>query len=226
MDEPVTVYDVARRLPAIADLRDLCRSLAMLDAILSPDRESRYYSFNAAWAEGEEMASMRNGSGDEYSIVFSVAGGYVRGFGHESPMSPYAHDCEPWPGVIDDVPDVFKPFVQEPAFTDEDGVPVVTVCLWREATDDQWHHGTIDFPSNCADPDGATGLFPLLVDRSPEAFQRFAEDYYEVSVDLEAVSDVYALRPLDQELVSSLNVAVTLADLAQDISDIGYPQAH
>ncbi|MET4641073.1 hypothetical protein ABID95_000794 [Streptomyces atratus] len=222
----MTVQDVARRLPAIAGLRDLCRSIAMLDAILSPDRESRYYSFDAAWAEGEEMASMRNGSGDEYAIVFSAAGVYVRGFGHESRMSPYGHDGEPWPGVIDDVPDVFKPFVEEPAFTDEDGVPVVTACLWREATDDQWHHGTIDFPSNCADPDGTTGLFHLLVDRSPEAFRRFAEDYHEVSVDLEAVGELYALRPLDQELVSLLNVEVTLADLAQDISEIGYPQAH
>ncbi|WP_459547551.1 hypothetical protein [Nocardia sp. X0981] len=106
----MTVYDVARRLPAIADLRNLCRSLAMLDAILSPDRESRYYSFSTAWAEGEETASMSNGSGDEYSIVFSVAGAYVRGFSHESLMSPYANDCEPWPGV-------------------EDGVPVVTACL-------------------------------------------------------------------------------------------------
>ncbi|WP_328884812.1 hypothetical protein [Streptomyces sp. NBC_00316] len=126
--------------------------------------------------------------------------------------------------MIDDVPEAFKPFVEEPAFTDEDGVPVVTACLWREAKDDQWHHGTIDFPSDRADPDGATRLFELLVDRSPEAFQRFAEDYYEVSVDLGAVSDVYALRPLGQELVSSLNIEVSMADLAQDISEIGYPQ--
>lgn len=91
--------------------------------------------------------------------------------------------------------------------------------------DDQWQHGMIDFPSNRTDPDGATGLFRLLVDRSPEAFQRYAEDYREVSVDLEAVSGMYALRPLHQELVASLNVEVTLADLAQDISESGYPQA-
>ncbi len=45
-------------------------------------------------------------------------------------------------------------------------------------------------------------------------------------MDLEAVSDLYALRPLGQELVSLLNEEVTLADLAQDISEIGYPQAH
>jgi hypothetical protein len=97
--------------------------------------------------------------------------------------------------------------------------------LWRGKTDDQWRHGTIDFPEGRADPDGTTGLFSLLVDRSPEAFQRFAEDYYEVPVDLAAVGNVYALRPLDQELVSSLNSEVTLADLAQDTSEIGYPRA-
>ncbi|MFE2644500.1 hypothetical protein ACFXDO_18295 [Streptomyces nigra] len=220
----MTVHDVARRLPSIAELRDLCRSLAMLDAILCPDWEGRYHSFNAGWADGEEMASMRNGSGDEYFIVFSKAGAYVRGFAHEAPMSPYANDGEPWPGVIDDVPDAFKPFVEEPAFTDEDDVPVVTACLWREATDDQWRHGAIDFPAGYSDPDGATGLFGLLVDRSPRAFQRFAEDSYEVPVDLEAVRYVYALRPLDERLVSWLNAEVTLADLAEDIAEIGYPR--
>ncbi|AVV46410.1 hypothetical protein PYK79_36385 [Streptomyces sp. ID05-04B] len=220
----MTVIDVARRLPAIPDLRDLCRSLAMLDAVLSPDRESRRHSFGP-WAQGEEAASMHNGSGDEYAIVFSSAGAYVRGFSHESPMSQYAQDGEPWPGVIDEVPEVFTRFVAEPAFTDEDGTPVVTVCLWRETTDERWRHGTIDFPSGFADPDGSADLFGLLVDRSPEAFRRSAEDYYEVPVDLEAVRDVYALRPLSQELVSSLNAEVCLADLAADVSAIGYPRA-
>ncbi|MFI8320650.1 hypothetical protein [Streptomyces sp. NPDC085529] len=171
-----------------------------------------------------ELASMRNGSGDESSIVFAAAGTYVRGFAHEAPVSPYGTDGEPWPGVIDEFPEVFKPFVEEPAFTDEDGVPVVTACLWRETTDDQWRHGVIDFPAGHADPEGATGLFELLVDRSPEAFPRHAEDHYEVSVDLEAVRDVYALRPLNQKLVSSLNSEVTLADTAEDMAEIGYPQ--
>ena len=104
------------------------------------------------------------------------------------------------------------------------GVPVVTACLWRGTADDRWRHGVIDFPAGHADPDGAAGLFGLLVERSPEAFRRFAEDYYEVPVDLEAVRDVYALRPLSRELVSSLNPEVTLADLAGDIAEIGYPR--
>jgi hypothetical protein len=62
----MTVQDVARRLPDIPVVRDRSRSLAMLDAILSPEWEYRYYSFNAAWGPAQELASMRNGSGDDY----------------------------------------------------------------------------------------------------------------------------------------------------------------
>ncbi|MBB4936073.1 hypothetical protein FHR32_000378 [Streptosporangium album] len=31
--------------------------------------------------------------------------------------------------------------MEEPAFCDEDGMPVVTACLWREAGDDRWQVG-------------------------------------------------------------------------------------
>ncbi len=222
LDGHVTVYDIARQLPAIADLRDLCRSLAMLDAILSPDWEDRYYSMNANWADGEEMASMRNGSGNEYSIVFSTAGAYIRGFDHESPMSPYDNDGEPWLGVIDEVPELFKPFVEESAFTNEDGVPIVTACLWRGATDDRWHHGTIDFPialSILTERRACSSSWSTVRQKRSSASPRTTE----VPVDLEAVSQVYALRPLSPELVSLLNPEVSLTGLAQDI-EVGYPQ--
>ncbi|MFC8450989.1 hypothetical protein [Kitasatospora sp. NPDC057223] len=221
----MTVHDLARALPAVPELREHCRALAMLDAILSPEWESRYYSFNSAWAADEELAAMRNGSGDEYSIVFSPAGAYLRGFDHECPMSPYGNDGAPWPGVLDDVPPAFRPYVEEPAFSDEDDIPAVTACLWRAPGDDRWQHGSIEFPAGEPDPDGASRLFELLADRSPEAFQRHAEDYYETTVDLTAIRELYALRPLTQQLVTALNPDLTLADLAEDLAETGYPQA-
>ncbi|MFJ7342341.1 hypothetical protein ACIQU3_18875 [Streptomyces sp. NPDC101110] len=219
----MTVHDVARRLPEITVLREHCRSMAVLEAVLSPEWESRHHSFDDRWSETESMASMRNGSGDEYSIVFSPAGAYVRGFDHESPMSPYAEDG-PWPGVLDEVPEVFRPYVEEPAFSDEDAMPLVTACMWRETADDRWRAGTIDFSDAATeDPDGAAYLFQLLVDRSPEAFQRWAEDYYEVPVDLEAVRHVFSSRPLTEEVVRALNSEIVLADFSGDIAEIGYP---
>ncbi|MBT3163539.1 hypothetical protein HTV80_10520 [Streptomyces sp. Vc74B-19] len=219
----MTVHDVARRLPEIALLREHCRSMAVLEAVLSPEWESRHHSFNEHWSETESLASMRNGSGDEYSIVFSPAGAYVRAFDHESPISPYAGDGA-WPGVLDEVPDFFQPYVEEPAFSDADGMPLVTACTWRETADDRWRAGTIDFPYAAAeDPDGARHLFQLLVDRTPGAFQRWAEDYYGVPVDLEVVRRVFSSHPLTDELVRALNSEVVLADLLEDIAEIGYP---
>jgi hypothetical protein len=221
LDVPVTVHDVARALPNIAMLRDRCRVLAMLDAILSPEWESRYYSFDSRWAPGEEMASMRNGQGDAWSIVFSSAGAFIRGFDHESPMSPAVNDDELWPGVVDSVPEVFSGCVTEPAFS-FDGTLEATVCLWRQAGDDRWHAGDIDFP-NGDDPDGANRLFAVLMDATPTAYQRFAEDYFEQALDTDAVREIFALGLLTDDVVRRLNPDLAVDDLDADVAEIGYP---
>ncbi|MFF9068269.1 hypothetical protein ACF09E_23255 [Streptomyces sp. NPDC014891] len=225
----VTVYDVARALPGIEELRDHSRGLAMVEAVLCPEWESRYYSFDAHWSETEQLASMKNGSGDEYTIVLSPAGVFARAFAHESPMSPFGPlaDGATWPGVIDGVPEAFREYLTEPAFTDEDGVHVTTACLWREPADTAWHTGPVDFGDLEADedPDGSVRLLRLLTDRSAEAYAEFAQEYYERPVDLGAVRHVLALRPLTAEVVAALNPAVTLADLAEDVREIGYPEA-
>ncbi|MFD8594820.1 hypothetical protein ACFV1L_07450 [Kitasatospora sp. NPDC059646] len=219
----MTVEQVAAGLPGIAELRAHCRALAVLDAILLPDRPDRYFSYDSRWnaAAGEQLASMRDGSGDEYAIVFTPAGVLVRGFAHEAEMSPYGHeDRQVWPGVLDEVPAVFAGQLAEPAFGDEDDVPAVTVCLWRRNADTAWRHGSIDFPAG-PDPDGADGLFALLTDRRPEAYHAHAEEYLEAEVDLAAVRAVLAGEPLTDELVAALNPGLGPADLAEDLAEIG-----
>jgi len=100
----------------------------MLDAILCPEWQFRYYSFNAGWAPGEQMGSMRNGSGDELFAHFGAAGCWLKGFAHENPLSPYRENPKRvWPGVLDNVPGEFAGCLREPAFSVED----VTFCIWR-----------------------------------------------------------------------------------------------
>ncbi|BBC37188.1 hypothetical protein SGFS_084820 [Streptomyces graminofaciens] len=221
----MTAHDIARLLPAVPDLRDRLRAMAMLEAILSPERADRYHSYDRAWSPGVEVATMSTGSGDEFSVVFEDGTAYIRGFAHESPMSPYAADG-PWPGVLDKVPEPLRRWVSEPAFTDEDGIPVVTACLWRGPSDDGWRTGDIDYPDG-PDPDGANHLFRLLATpgpAAPDAFREFAEDHYGEPLDPAAVRHVYALRPLTGAVVAALNGDVTLADLAEDAEAVGYPQ--
>ncbi|WP_189186825.1 hypothetical protein [Streptomyces albiflavescens] len=216
--------ELIRQLPEISIVRDRSRALAMLDAILSPEWEYRYFSFDSQWSPTEEMASMRDGCGNEYSIVFSRAGAYVRGFDHESPMTPYrVTPPAPWPGLFDGVPEAFRAQVTEPAFSDH-GTPRATVCFWREQADTVWKSGAVaPLPEGVEDGCSAEWLFDVLLDGRPEAYQRFAEEYYEVAVDVTAVRHVYALRPLTQSVVSLLNPAVPIPRLAEDLVQIGYP---
>ncbi|MDQ4120401.1 MAG: hypothetical protein M3209_03035 [Acidobacteriota bacterium] len=205
-------------LPDIEPLKRLSQSLAMLDAIMSPEWEYRYYSFNSKWNKGEMMASMRNGSGDEYFILFNSHGAILKGFAHESPMSPFANEPpEVWRGVLDDVPIEFQGFLTEPAFSIEE----TTFCIWRRYSDVSWQIGNIDYPED-DNPDGSEDLLWIL-DGNPETYQYFAAEYYEQDIHLSAVQHIYEHKPLTDNIISELNADVSKRELRKDIKEIGYP---
>lgn len=214
----ISTHDLSH-LPDIDHLKALSRSLAMLEAILCPEWEYRYYSFTAHWNEGEMMASMRNGSGDEYFILFHSAGAIIKGFAHEAPMTPYTFDPpRVWPGVLDAVPEIFASFLAQPAFV----INETTFCIWRSYHDSAWQRGKIDFPDH-PDPDGSHALLAIL-DGRPQTYHTFAETYYERPIALDAVIQVYNHQPVTEALVRTLNPAIGLADVIEDQGEIGYPQ--
>ncbi|THA37347.1 hypothetical protein [Streptomyces sp. A1547] len=206
-----TVHETAALLPDPAQLRAHLRALAVLDATIGDDPRFCCYTFDAGWGPGAEAALMENGSGDDFSVLFTPDGVLIRGFDHESEMSPYGTDDEQvWPGVLDEVPAALRPLLDAPAFHDEGiDAPRVTACLWRETHDTAWRAGSsIAFPAGSKDPDGSGFLFPLLIDRSPEAVQAHFEDYYERPVPLDAVRHVLAGHPLTPAITAALNPAV------------------
>jgi hypothetical protein len=193
--------------------------MATLDAILCPEWQYRYHSFNRKWAEGEEMGSMRNGSGDDFFAHFSSAGCWLKGFAHESVMSPYAQEPKRvWPAILDEVPAEFAACLREPAFSVQD----VTFCIWRRNADSAWAKGAISFPPDVEDPDGSAFLLSDL-DGRPETYQTYARQYFETEVDIASVAHVYQHRPLTQERVASLNPQLSLEALTADLDEIGYP---
>lgn len=206
-------------LPDIGGLRRLSQSLAMLDAILCPEWEYRYHSFNAHWGDGEEMASMRDGSGDDYFILFTRAGAIMKGFAHESAawQGALVRGQRPVPGVFDGVPEEFAGFLNEAAFS----IDQTTFCLWRRPTDPAWQTGSVALLEG-EDPDGSAALLRLL-DGDPEAYRAWAEDYFETSVARAAVDHIFGHRTLTEEVVKVLNPELSLADLAEDASEIAYP---
>jgi hypothetical protein len=75
----------------------------MLDAIISPEWEYRYFSFNASWpflgrADGVDAQRF----GRRVFPVVRGRGAIRKGFDHESPMSPWPGPQNAvWPGVLD-----------------------------------------------------------------------------------------------------------------------------
>lgn len=205
-------------LPAVDELRQRCQSIAMLDLLLMPDWEDRYYSFNIKWGENEMLASMRNGSGDSYFILFTVEGGIIKGYAHESLMARYAVDSgRPWPGVVDQVPPQFESILTEPAFLVEE----TSFCIWRRNADLSWKTGIIDFPAG-EDPDGSQNLL-FILDGDPKTYIEWGEGYYGRNIPPEPVREIYQHNPLTQELVALLNPDLLIHDLIEDIAEIGYP---
>ena len=204
-------------LPSISELRRIMQSLAMLDAIIEDKWEYRYFSFNASWSKMEEMGSMRNGSGDDLFAVFCEAGCFLRGFDHESAMSPW-HQKPPkiWLGILEDVPVEFSNLLVEPAFHMED----TTYCIWRRVNEPQWSRGTIQFAEG-SDPDGSEWMLSMF-DGSTETYVAYALEYFEVVVSSAAVDAVFRHEPLSSQLLKMFPSSRNLSDLLAEAKEIGY----
>lgn len=200
-------------LPDIDDLRRRCQALAALDALLCPEWEYRYFSFNADWAPGEMLSSMRNGEGDDWLIHFSDTGAIIKGFVVDSRM---AREC-PWPGVVDAVPEEFAAFLKEPAFS----LDKTTFCCWRKRGDPAWSAGDFDPPSG-DDPDGSRKLLRFL-DGDPETYRTWGEEYFGSRLNPRAIEQIYRYERLTEFLTRSLNPKVKIRDVQTEIEDIGYP---
>jgi hypothetical protein len=203
-----------RQLPDVFSLKRLLQSVAMLDAVIRPEWEYRYYSFNANWATGEMMGSMRNGQGDNFFALFNCHGVFIKGFDHESMVASLKLPSEQF---YRDLPHQFAACCSEPAFSPE----LVTFCMWRLSGEPAWSSAKITLPAS-EDSDGSAHLLAIL-DCSPETYLRWATDYYEIEVSPQAVIAMYEHRVLTEEIVASLNPKCSLTSLREDLAEIGYP---
>ncbi|HZK79784.1 MAG TPA: hypothetical protein VFC46_01930 [Humisphaera sp.] len=188
----------------------------MLDAIICPEWLDRYYSFNAKWSPGEQMASMRNGSGDGYFVLFNKHGAILKGYAHESAAAEWRLEHgKPLPGMFDGIPPAFERFLTEPAFS----IDETTFCFWREFRDQTWNCGTPRYPD---ESDGGAAEFLAILQGDANSYARWASDYFERSIDASAVRRVFRHERLSAELVQSINSQISVERLRPDIEEIGY----
>lgn len=226
-------------LPKPNDLQRICKSISALEAIISPEWEYRYYSYQKDWGEGEEFCEMRDGQGDQMLILFTKNGICINGFAHESQMNGWKQiqieekksfkeklfgtKNEPktelrqeiFNGVLDSLPEVFNEFIY--------GEPVksigTTFCIWSIEND--WKIGEIKLPNDNY-KDGSKDLLQLLDGRAT-TYKNWAEEYYEKEFKIELIESVYAGNPISKELVLELNSEIEDWEvLKTELQEIGF----
>lgn len=201
------------------ELRTRYQALAVLDTIMSPKWQYRLHRFDGQWGDGEQMASIADGSGNNLFIVFAEFGCFLLGFDRESEMSPWARDDNSvWPGMYEGIPDAFLPMVNEPAFS---GMQSVTFCLWRLNRDQEWHSGPIQFPDGDEDADGSAYLLESYLS-GPEYYEKLCVEYYEQPVALAHIERIYRQEPLTVDLVLAINPNGEPGEVLEEAGKIGY----
>jgi hypothetical protein len=197
-------------LPNKKTLQNICKAISVLDAIICPEWEYRYYSYNSKWGEGEEFYEMRDGSGDLMNILFLENHCVINGFAHE-----YQHNTKS--DLTKNLPEIYNDFIF--------GEPVVsfgtTFCLWTNETEN-WEVGTIeDYNDNSAE-------LLNIFDGNPQTYINWASDYFdesykETGIPLKTVTEIYEGKVLTKEMV--LSIVDEIKDwelLEEDLKEINY----
>ncbi|MEO7494180.1 MAG: hypothetical protein ABIT83_23710 [Massilia sp.] len=202
-------------LPELRTLRQRAIALAMLDAIICPEFQYRYFSFDAAWSVGEEMASMNNGEGDHWFLHLSEAGAAIKGYTLETS----GHDARALAMATQRaLPDAFASFLHEPAFSME----TVSFCYWRRHGDPAWSQVAHPDPAMRQLDDGSSAYLSILL-APASCYYDYASDYFECEPPLASIEHIYQHLPLTAALVKSLNPQLSLVQAQVAAIQIGYP---
>ena len=225
-------------------LQQLCKSISTLEAIVCPEWEYRYYSYQNDWAKEEECCNMRTGQGEYLYILFREDGVCINGFASESqlngwkkvsnkkissffdglfgksiPNSKLRLDVSA--GILENLPLQFHEFIY--------GEPVksigTTFCIWSTSDKKKWELGKLNLPNDNY-KDGSSDLLKLL-DGNPKTYKTWAEEYYEefeeIFLKLEYVAYIYQGKELTKDLVLQINPNIeSFSCLEKDLNKIGY----
>jgi hypothetical protein len=208
---PLNPFD----LPDLATIKRRARALAMIEAIVCPEWANRYYSYNSKWGQDLEMSSMRNGSGDDWFLLFGPFGAGIKGLAHESPI---AGDSALLLAARTSIPENFRSFLTEPAFNWD----WMSFCYWLGKNDNSWTRAVHPDPEK-AEVDDGSDEFLALLHQPARAYVEFTEWYYELSIPEASVEEIYRCTPLTNSLVQSINPELSLSSVASDALEIGYP---
>ncbi len=188
-----------------------CRALAIADTILMPEWEYRYFSFNRFWSYNpcEMLASMRDGEGEEYFILFNEQGAAGKVF-NGVPSTLHNEN------YLEKMPACFKSFMNEPAFCVEN----YSYFFWiMKNFKDSF------VPLRRDDNNYGPGEF---LANDFRFYHQWAQNYYDRDIDLDSIESIFIPHTLDphmphtinKSVLNKLNHEISLDDIYDDLNEI------
>lgn len=198
------------------DLRWGLLASSILDTVLCGNPVIRYHNYQPNRLPGVDVGWLDHGSGDEVYCFFDRQHGcLIKGFDHESAMSPHAQDeFQVWPGVLDEVPQRLLALLEGPEFRREE----TTFCIWRGPEDPHWWQGEID------EPDEGEWSASLLDHAFLDAasYLDWAEEYYSrKQIPAGPVEAVFASCQLDEAAAREMDPKVDLDTVRHALAEMG-----
>ena len=202
-------------IPKPSELVRITKSLATLDAILCQEWTDRYFSFDSNWSAVEQMASMRDGEGDDYFVLFTDCGAAIKGFSREA---NFLNSELFFNDIKNQAPNDFSGFVSEPAFS----MDSATFVYFFENKENRWRKVLTTNAVNFLKDDGASDLLSWLIGGA-EFYKSWARDYYEIDLDLEFIENIFQHAELNHNDIKKINPEIDFNLLSADLQEINYP---
>jgi len=182
-------------------LKDKLKSLAIAEAIIEPEWEYRYFSYDSNWSNEEEMASMRDGSGGHWFVLFQDN---QIGYKCISPNDGLIENIQEVEGRI---PDKYREFIEEPAFYRGEAT-----AIWLLDGDDWIKYGK----------ESVKYIIDLeqVIEWTANDYKEWAEEYYEKDINIDALKSIFEHK-ISDNVVKKLNKELSLTDIAEDLKEIG-----
>jgi hypothetical protein len=193
-------------LPGKDQLRKICKAVSVLDAVLCPEKEYRYFTYNSSWDETEEVLEMRNGEGDHIIVLFRPDGCCINGFCHECEQPDKKE-------LTKDLPVIFNDFI----FNEPIKSIGTTFCLWTNDKG-EWQAGN----KGDSGDDGSEDML-MMFDGKVSTYISWANEYFEKKVPEDVVKKLYDGQPLSRSMVLAVDKNFEeWKQLQSDLEEIDY----
>lgn len=190
-------------------LRQCLHAMAALDIILLPEEEDWLRLVHACTIPKGRIYVIDNGSGDTLTVFFTESGTLIKGFDHENELNQFAAD--EWDDtffeyMFADMPDDLM------ALMNKDERDNTTFCMWCTDGSNQWIQN--EAPENS----GGRGYLLQYICQTAQQWCEWAEDYYDISLDVDAVDEIYKGSPVTGAIIEAINPERDVEDALQEIA--------